>query len=57
MRIKDAKKLHNGDEVIEKSTGKSIKVFNTWLDYKKLLLVEGLRSDGVYMKWTHQEVK
>ena len=60
MKAEDALKLPPGSEVIEKSTGKSIKVilpFEDVIDDKPVVLIEGTRSDNHYDHWSSDQVK
>jgi len=66
MTFNQAKKLHNEDEVILKSTGEKIKILSIeTLPYgygtieqkgTKLILVEGMLGEK-YGKWDHTEIK
>jgi hypothetical protein len=63
MTGKDALKLHVGDEVVEKSTGKSIRVIMAFEDrvgenFEQLVvMIEGTREDGHYDHWSSDQVK
>ena len=59
MKYTQAKKLHNGDEVIAKDTGESIKVLSvcTPATPKPVVFIEGLGSISGHGGWFHTEVK
>ena len=63
MKAEDARKLHLGDEVIEKSTGKSIRVIDVFEDKVgdnfdiPVVMIEGTRSNGHYDHWSSDQVK
>ena len=61
MRFQDAKKLHNGDEVIDKKTDESINVLEIEVhpNPKGWAYVEirGVGSCQGYKTWYHDEVK
>jgi len=60
MRFRDAKKLHNGDEVQDKTTKEIVKV----LSIKKepgppypYIMIEGVGDQQGYNHWQHTTVK
>ena len=61
MKLTDAKKLHNGDEVISKdNNGESIKVLSVeeWPNEDgSLVRIEGVGTKSGYRWWTHTEVR
>lgn len=60
MKYADAKKLHNGDEVIAKDTGESIRVLKVFLPKntpKQLIIIEGQGDKEGHGEWIHTEVK
>ena len=64
MNIKDALKLHNGDEVLSKETEESIRVLDTNLitlgknkEGKRLIEIKGVGESSGYKTWYHDEVK
>jgi hypothetical protein len=50
-----ASKLYNEDEVIEKESKLIIRVLNIEA-YGKDIIIEGVRSDGLYGHWGHKQV-
>jgi hypothetical protein len=67
MNIREAKKLQNGDEVISKYNGESIKILNIVIHAsgvreskamsKVLIEINGVGSKSGYNTWLHDEVK
>lgn len=62
MKLADAKKLHNGDEVIHKVTGESIQVLSTSFingnkQTRSLIMIEGIGTEQGYRTWFHDDVK
>ena len=58
MRMRDAKKLHNEDEVVSKETGESIQVLSSkFLPEADMVIVEGVGAVSGYHEWTHTEVR
>jgi len=65
MIFKDAKQLHNGDEVTLKTTGESITVLSASVfDPRKKtkgvrpsVCIEGIGKRSGYGEWVHVEVK
>ena len=63
MEKEDALKLNVGDEVIEESTGKSIRVIMAFEDMvgenfdQPVVMIEGTREDGHYDHWSSDQVK
>lgn len=59
--MRDAAKLHSGDEVIDKTTGESIKVICAFEDYivpgKRCIMIEGTGAKQGYNHWQHTTVK
>jgi hypothetical protein len=62
MTFKDARKLHNGDEVVDKETGESISVLNTRVQEKQgpgsrgSVLIEGIGEKQGHGEWLHVQV-
>ena len=60
MTFKDAKGLHNGDEVISKATGESIRVLNILVSefgIRPSVTIEGVGVQGGYDHWHHRDVR
>jgi hypothetical protein len=58
MKLTDAEKLHNEDEVVSKKTEESIRVIRTVLVPKdSLIMITGIGDQSGYAEWTHKEVK
>ena len=61
MKLADAKKLHNEDEVIDKKTGESISVLSIktmpMLKASPKVEIEGVGSKTGYSHWYHEDVK
>lgn len=61
MKLRDANKLHNGDEVICCESNKSYKVISTWKNYRsgKLshIFIECVDQDNCLRNFLHTEVK
>ena len=58
MRMRDAKKLHNGDEVVSKETGESIRVLRSkFLPGPGMVIIEGVGAKTGYREWIHTEVR
>lgn len=60
MNYADAIKLHEGDEVIAKDTGESIRVIKVFLPKttpKRLVVIEGMGDKEGHGEWLHSEVK
>jgi hypothetical protein len=61
MKLRDAKKLHNGDEVIDKETGESVKVICAFEDFitpdEPCIMIEGVGDKQGYNHWHHRTVK
>lgn len=63
MTYRGAKKLHNGDEVIDKTTGESVKVLSIeeWPDVghrgSSIVRIEGVGAKSGYRWWSHDEVR
>ena len=60
MKFADARKLHNGDEVIAKDTGESIRVLSICVPdtlHKPTVIFEGLGDKEGHGEWIHTEVK
>lgn len=61
MKLKDAKKLHNGDEVIDKTTGESVRVLSAFLDDhsypQDAVIIEGIGERQGYAEWHHRMVR
>jgi hypothetical protein len=61
MTFRQAAKLHNGDEVIDKETGESIRVITAFEDQivpgKKCIMIEGVGTKQGYNHWQHTTVK
>lgn len=60
MTFKQAKRLHNEDEVIAKDTGESIRVLS--IEVKSVgkhpvVLIEGYGNQSGYQHWLNREVK
>ena len=65
MTYQQASRLHNGDEVISKTTGESIRVLSIeGVNCQKLALppgkgmiqIEGVGTQSGYFHWLHDEV-
>ena len=61
MKLAIAKKLHNGDEVIDKKTGESVNVLSTYLlpfcPIVPIIVIEGIGVQKGYGEWMHTDVK
>jgi len=71
VKFSDAKKLHTGDEVIDKATGEGIYVLTTTIAQGKnvrftlygvslvqFVMIEGIGNrTGAFRQWKHTEVK
>lgn len=62
MTFKDASNLHNGDEVIDRKTGESIKVLDINLITNRprpIVLIEGVGTKQRYRQegWINTEVR
>ncbi len=65
MIFAQAKKLHNGDEVISKETGESIRVLSIKvfeprpkpLGVRPSVCIEGVGPKTGYHEWVHDEVR
>lgn len=60
MKYADACKLHNGDEVIAKDTGESIRVLKVLLPQTtpfRLIVIEGVGEKEGHGEWLHSEVR
>jgi len=62
MQLRHAKKLHNGDEVLDKETGESIKVlsvsFHSVATLKSdYVVIEGVGEKQGYREWNHRSVR
>ena len=67
MTFNQAKKLHNGDEVIAKKTGESVKVLSTNVLLRTpnadkslppaILCIEGVGTQSGWGHWDHHEVR
>ncbi len=59
MTYRAAKKLHNGDEVIDKTTGESVKVLSIKQEPGPpypYILIEGIGAKQGYNHWQHTTV-
>ena len=56
MNYKNAKKLHNNDEVILKKNGEIVTVINTEYDEKNVYIYV-MTNDTGYTKLHHKEIK
>lgn len=60
MNIKQANKLHNGDEVKSIETGEAIKVVSTEktkVQNKQVVIISGIGPQSGCNTWWHDEVK
>jgi len=62
MTFREAKKLHNGDEVVDKATGDHIRVLSIIHEPRfgpvpKMILIEGNGKKLGYGEWQHTMVK
>lgn len=57
MKYRDAKKLHNGDEVQLKSTGEVLTVSATTELANKVILISAMTSEGWIPSIPHTAVK
>lgn len=63
MTKEEALNLHIGDEVIEKSTGMSIRVICAFEDMvgekfdQHVVMIEGTRSDEHYDHWSSDDIQ
>ena len=63
MTLGQAKKLHNGDEVIDKATGESITVLKVETHNEfpgrggVVVYIEGVGKISGYGAWTHRRIK
>jgi hypothetical protein len=64
MNFKQAIKLHNNDEVIDKKTTESINVLSVTrlssaesVSGRPTVVIEGIGKQNGYGLWSHQEVK
>ena len=63
MNIRHAKKLHNGDEVLDKATGESIRVLSVETHDEfpgpggEAVYIEGVGGKNGYGEWHHRRVK
>ena len=59
MKLRDAKRLHNGDEVIDKHTKETILVKDVYAPSKgsKFIIIEGIGKESGYGRWVHRSVK
>ena len=66
MNFRDARKLHNGDEVISKETGESINVLSAEIwpygggrkgELMPTVRIEGVGNKSGYGYWSHGEVR
>ena len=52
--------MHNGDEVIAKDTGESIRVLSTCIPettHKPVVVIEGLGEKEGHGEWVHDQVR
>lgn len=56
MTFRNAKKLHNEDEVVVKSTGEVVEVLNAYVEDKNVI-IECCTYDKGFCKLTHREIK
>jgi hypothetical protein len=56
MKYRDAIRLHNGDEVIDKETNESIKVLSITV-HQNDVVIEGIGDQQGYAQWGHRFVK
>ena len=64
MQLRQAKKLHNGDEVIDKETGESIKVLTTSFHEGEhpgiggdVVYITGIGNKSGFSEWHHRRVR
>jgi hypothetical protein len=61
MRFRDAKKLHNGDEVIDKTSKESVKVLSITEEQivpgQQAVMIEGIGTRQGYNHWQHTMVR
>jgi len=63
MQLRQAVKLHNGDEVIDKATGESIRVLSKTIELdlmgegKDGVIIEGVGDQQGYGEWNHRSVQ
>lgn len=61
MRLRDANKLQNGDEVICRESNKPYKVITTWKNYRSgelsHIFIECVDQDNRLRNFLHTEVK
>lgn len=58
MRKRDALKLHNGDEVIEKFSGSTLRVLDRSLSVSgRYVVIEAITPTGIRVEVFHDEVR
>ena len=61
MRLADAKRLHAGDEVVDKGTGESIRVLSATVSElvpgQDIVMVEGVGVVQGYSRWPNAAVR
>lgn len=59
MTFRQAKKLHNGDEVIEKRTGRILRVLSVYVrkDDDKMINIETVDSENGYHVMSHKQIQ
>jgi len=62
MRFRDAKRLHNGDEVVDKATGESVRVLSVAEEPRfgpmpPQVVIEGIGDGQGYARWYHGSVR
>jgi hypothetical protein len=61
MNLREARKLRNGDEVVDKVSGESVRVLSISLELvgpgQKAVMIEGLGQWQGYNWWQHTTVK
>jgi len=63
MQLRHAKKLHNGDEVIDKATGESIRVLSTSFHSREQtggvdeVHITGVGDKSGFCEWDHRSVR
>lgn len=60
MKYADARKLRNGDKVIAKDTGESVKVLNIFIPAcmpYPTVIIEGVGLKSGRSEWIHKEIE
>lgn len=64
MQLRHAKKLHNGDEILDKETGESVRVLSVSFHSDEFpgrggaaVYIEGVGNKSGYSEWHHRRVR